>query len=100
MRVAMIFLFLCGVTDASTLCPHVVIDNSKITFDDLQKRFVGGDAPNQGIRGKTWKNIPASQAKFHLTAILQSQGYHHPEIKDQNGILYVTSGPPTYVSQI
>lgn len=79
-------------------CPQVVFDLSEsddaIGLSEAEKKLVCGN-PND----PTWRNIPPSQAAFHVRGFLQERGYLRPEIRTENGRVLVRVGPPSVVQK-
>lgn len=81
-----------------TPCPQIVLDVTRsegsVGLSDAEKKLVCGNPSDP-----TWKNIPPSQAAFHLRGFLQERGYLRPEIRTEHGRLLVDVGAPSKVAK-
>lgn len=89
------------------LCPHISIfgDPSYSTpnFSDTEKRLICGDSDQKDAIGKSWSQVPFSQARFHMNTFLQDRGYYQAKYdisNDESPSMKVDLGQITYVSQV
>jgi translocation and assembly module TamA len=78
------------------LCDNVVLEfDFDMTFTATEQRLVCG---SPGVQ--SWENIPLRQAQFHMMNFLAARGYHDPEFRVVENILYVKPGLPTLIKSL
>ncbi len=77
------------------ICPKVALRGHKhISLGDTERNLVCGDP-----KSEAWRDIPHSQALFHLKAFLQDRGYFLSRIESDNPFI-IDLGPPTLVLSV
>ncbi len=82
------------------LCTGIIFSQKlSFRFSDDEKRLVCGDKDQKPL-SHAWADIPPSQAKISLRAMLQARAYHNPVFEEKNGLLDVDIGAPTITKNI
>jgi translocation and assembly module TamA len=95
------FLFLLtiflthSVYASDEICSSVILHGDKIKLDETEKRLVCGDK-----EVLAYKNIPAYESSFVMTAFLQSRGYLSPKYSYVHDKLHVEVGHKSTVKKI
>lgn len=77
-------------------CPGVKIIGESVDFTEVEKRLFCGDPQSDG-----WREIPWTQAAFHLRAFLQQRALLRPTFeRDDSGVLVVHTGEATRVTAL
>ena len=77
------------------ICADIYVDDGNFKIEKERQIFICGD-PNSD----SWKTIPSYQKNYHLKAILQSEGYHHPNITRNAKGLIVRLGTQSILRSI
>lgn len=79
-------------------CPQVVFEledsEGPIGLSDAERKLVCGNPDDP-----TWRHIPPAQAAFLLKGFLQERGYLRPEIRTEEGRVYVKVGSAAHVTR-
>lgn len=73
----------------------MILHGDEIKLDETERRLVCGDKELAA-----YKNIPAYESSFIMTAFLQSRGYLSPKYRFENDVLHVDVGEKSTVRQI
>lgn len=79
----------------SKICGNVRSQDGRLSLTVNEKVLVCGSP--KGSAG--WKDVPLSQAEYHLRVFLQRDGHFQPRFEQQDGILKVWQGPRLLVSR-
>jgi len=73
----------------------IILSSEDLNFNSNELVFLCGKS-----RIKEWNKIPDYQTRFHLKAMLQARGYHLLDYFIKKNILYVKTGPKTFIKSI
>ena len=76
-------------------CPRLKFIGPEVKLTDVEKRLICGDASRPG-----WQDVPMSQARGFLEAVLQKSGRYFPAFGAEGDALTVRIGTVTYISGI
>jgi outer membrane translocation and assembly module TamA len=85
---------------AIALCPGITLTAPvEPPLRDVELRLVCGDKDPEAPR--SWRDVPVTQARFHLRAFLNARGHYEPKFDaPPAGGLTVDPGPRTHVASV